>query len=249
MVAAIPPASRRRRRPSAAPGYGRGATARRTAATRPRSPRAARPALRNSAATRSGLGDLRHAGLGRHQRAQPRALPGDPGADRDGEALLGRERPGCGNAAPASAAAAICRGRLHLQRVRQAERRRRHPGVEERRAALHPVRHQAAVELQQQVVRQPVRHVGGLRHLQAAAAARLARASAAAMPSRQRRRARAAPRARRTCRACACPAAAPPGPHGAAVAAVAAEHLVAALAGQHHLHVLPRRAAPGTRTG
>ena len=58
-----------------------------------------------------------------------------------------------------------------LELVRQAKGERRDLGVEIGRAALGAVRHQAAVELDQQIVRQPIGAIDRLRDLQGASAA------------------------------------------------------------------------------
>ena len=59
----------------------------------------------------------------------------------------------------------------HFQTVGQAERHLCNHGVEEGRAALQSMRHEAAIQLGQEILRQPVGAIQSLRHLQARAIA------------------------------------------------------------------------------
>ena len=54
----------------------------------------------------------------------------------------------------------------NLQLIRQAEGGSGHAGVKEGRAAFNTMRHQAAIKLDQQIMRQPIGAIGRLRHLQ-----------------------------------------------------------------------------------
>ncbi len=117
--------------------------------------------------------------------AQMFPLFGDPGSDRDGKSLLFGKRPSrrtmfC-DPAPQQE---FSPPRPNFQPIRQAERGGGDPGIQQRRASLHRVRHQAPIQFQQQVVGPPVRHVGGLRRRQTTASGRADSASAAAKPSR-----------------------------------------------------------------
>ena len=204
----MPPAPRTRRPRPAAPRHGGGATARRTAGARRRS--------RGACRRRHG-GTAPPPGPAWRSRRRPACAatsgpsrsptPLDPGADRHGEALLRRERLGrrevLRQPLPQQPLAGVA---LHLQRIRQAEGGRRDAGIEERRAALHAMRHQAAVELDQQVVRQPVaRRRAPAPPAAGCGRAEAAAASAAPMPSRQPAAARAARPAGRSCHARAAP--------------------------------------------
>ncbi len=124
----------------------------------------------------------------------------------------------------------------HLEGVGQAEAEGREPGIEERHPALDPVRHQAAIELGEQVVRQPVGAIGGLRRLQrgAPAARRLDFGRGDAGTPIGRGRAQDIEPVERAFEAHR-PAEQEPRTHGAAVAAVTGENLVAALARENHL--------------
>ena len=126
-----------------------------------------------------------------------------------------------------------------LQRVGQAEGGARDHGIEKRRAPLDAMRHQAAVELDQQIVGQPAGDVDGLCRLQARCARRAARRPwriPVVAPSRSRRAARRAVRVRRA-RAAGGRAGDVASP---AIAAIAGEQLVATFAGQHDLHLRRR---------
>ena len=190
-----------------------------------------------------GPADLGNAGLGRHQGAEPGALAGDPVGHRHGEAALSGKPPGPGLAfGEPVAQQPLAPAVAQLEPVGQAEGDRRHRRVEQRRAALDAMGHEAAVELGQQVVGQPVGAIDGLDHLQRAAAIAvldgLGRGDAVAPADRLvAQHAEAvedtAPAERL--------AAAPPGPDRAAIAAIAGEQLVATLAGQHHLQLARRR--------
>ncbi len=204
---------------AASPSTCRGATARRTAGARRRSRRACRPRRGTAAATRR-AGDLGHARLRRDQRRRacsPAAAIQAPTGTvkpcfvRNGS-LAGR------------CCASQCRSShlpvpsAHLQRVGQAEGdAAATPGSRKRRAPLDAVRHQAAVELGQQVVGQPVGDIERLRRLQPRAARR-----ARPRPRRRRcRRASGGAASRSTSEPVegamprASPAAQPPGPHRA----------------------------------
>ena len=146
------------------------------------------------------------------------------GFDRDGEALL---------AGPGFSCGAMLRQPLaeqpfavaptHLHPVRQAEGEAGDLGIQERRAALQPVGHQAAIELEQKVVRQPGRDVGPLGLLQRGEARRRL---GLRTPVRQGGRLVGA--------RLGGAAAQPRGAQRPAIAAVAAEELVAALAREHN---------------
>jgi len=143
--------------------------------------------LRRRAATCSALLTRRTAANPAIRSPISRGARRDPGLDRNGEPLLPRPRlGGGGRRVPATCAAATCRSAPRtLNRSARGKAKRAHLGIEERRAALQPVRHQATVELQQQVVRQPGRHVGPLRLLQSGQPLRRAwsrRASGRAWP-------------------------------------------------------------------
>ena len=238
----------------AGPAYGRGARARRTAASRRRSPGAARRRGGTARPPRPGSAISATPGCARHQRR--RAARPAPAI----QAPTGTVKP-CfganGSRLPADASSSQRRS-SHLpapsRTFSPSGRRNAAAATAGSRNGVRPstrMRHQAAVELEQQVVRQPVGDVGRLRRPAAGRARRSRpRASAAAMPSRQPvGRARSTSSPSNVPRARITRPAAPPGPHGAAVAAVAGEHLVAALAATAPPSRPAGRGGPGTRSG
>src|SRR5579875_3122885 len=180
------------------------------------------------------FGDSR---LRRDQRPELRTPPRDPFADRHGEAALLRHRLRLRHMLLDPAAQhPLAESLADLEIVGQAERRLGHGAIEERRAALDAMRHQAAVELGEKVVGQPVGAIGRLRHLEPRAAGRrggeLGRLDAVA-PAGELGAQHAEPF--EIAAAADQLAAEPPRPHHRAIAAVAGEQLVAALARQDDL--------------
>src|SRR5512145_412611 len=186
---------------------------------------------------RARLGDFFDAWLSCDQRADSGAFAGDPFADRDSESALRSEgvcdRQFLVQPTPQQPLALPL---ANFKSIWKAERDGGDGWVEERGTPLNAVRHQTAIELDQQVVRQPVGAIDRLRHLQARAAGEPfgdlgcldAIAPAARMVAQHAEPFELpAPPHRATAQ--------PPRPDDAAIAAVAAEQLVSTLAAQYDL--------------
>jgi len=129
-------------------------------------PLAARRAEQRQDAVR--LGDFRNAWLARHQRRQPIRHIRNPGANRHGKTLLSAERLAGRKILREPLAQQILAPPItNLELVRQAKGSGGHAGIKKGRAAFNPMRHQAAIKLDQQIMRQPIGAIGRLRDLQA----------------------------------------------------------------------------------
>ena len=107
--------------------------------------------------------------LRRHQRCQRTRFRRDPVPDGNGETALAGERAGMpASVRQASFSRHACRRGPAAWRWREDGIRRRHHPVDKGRAAFKPVPHQAAVELDQQIVRKPVLDIVALQRRQRA---------------------------------------------------------------------------------